>query len=100
MRFILPRVKHGAGYLGRTLSTAHSSGFARLACSLFTRPSANRHFYDFYESIKPDGLGKLTNNHVNACVNCIIITSCVAKNFLTHWSMPFILKIIKILAIY
>jgi hypothetical protein len=29
------------------LSTPHSSGFARLACELFTAPSENPTFYEF-----------------------------------------------------
>jgi len=44
-------------------STPHSSGFARLACGLFTKPSCFRDFYDFFmisESRKATFLNKIT----------------------------------------
>jgi hypothetical protein len=44
LRFILPLLSQGQAYCGVRQSTPHSSGFARLACGLFTKPS---HFFDF-----------------------------------------------------
>jgi hypothetical protein len=44
LRFILPLPSQGQAYCGVRQSTPHSSGFARLACGLFTKPS---HFRDF-----------------------------------------------------
>jgi hypothetical protein len=42
LRFILR-------HCGVRNSTPHSSGFARLACGLFTKPS---HFHDFYDFLR------------------------------------------------
>jgi hypothetical protein len=43
LRFILPRLSPGQA-CGVRYSTPHSSGFARLACGLFTKPSHFRGF--------------------------------------------------------
>jgi len=42
--------------LRRTLSTSHSSVFARPACELFTKPSNLAHFPTFYEGSACDFL--------------------------------------------
>jgi hypothetical protein len=48
LRFILPRLSPGQA-CGVRNSTPHSSGFARLACGLFTKPS---HFHDFFDFLR------------------------------------------------
>jgi hypothetical protein len=44
LRFILPLPSQGQAYCGVRCSAPHSSGFARLACGLFTKPSHFRGF--------------------------------------------------------
>ncbi len=48
LRFTLPRLSSGQA-CGVRNSTPHSSGFACLACGLFTKPS---HFYDFSDFLR------------------------------------------------
>jgi hypothetical protein len=48
LRFILPRIKYGAGLLRRTPSTPRSSGLARLACESFYEAVDYDHFLTFF----------------------------------------------------
>jgi hypothetical protein len=66
------------------LSTPHSSGFARLACELFTAPSENPTFYEFINlgvlplrGLYAPGFVDTTLTHRNSFVNIRIVSKIV-----------------------